>query len=158
MRKQNSTMENFSKFRIAKIINLLTMLVLLSGCNNLSEGLQRRKFEFLYKMNNFASIFADYTGGLYYFNELDFYERRMRKLYEDVNKMKAVDGYGYSRVLKENFLNILDDNIKAAVSLKQKSIEPNEDIRKEYEVIVMNEKVNDYLTALNDEISKVGKE
>jgi hypothetical protein len=151
-------MKIFKRSKMGKIIYLLTLLLVLSSCNQLSQGLQRRKFEFLYKLNNYATIFADYTNGIYYFNELNFYERRMKKLYEDINRVEPVEGYGYSRVLKENFLTTIDGNINTALSLKQKSLQPTDNIRKEYDVIIMNEKVDNFINMLNDEISKVGKE
>ncbi len=151
-------MKIFSKCIYKKIFCLICFLILTSGCNQYSEGLQRRKFEFLYKMNNYSALFSEYTNGLTYNKDSDFYDGRMKKLYEDVNKMETIDKWGTSRILKENFLKAIDDNIYSLKELKKKNLPAEENIRKEYEVIVMNERADNFLKELNDEIIKVGKE
>ena len=43
-----------------KIILFSTILLFFVSCTDLSEGQRRRKLEFLYKLNNEASILRDY--------------------------------------------------------------------------------------------------
>ncbi|MBK8983203.1 MAG: hypothetical protein IPM38_13000 [Ignavibacteria bacterium] len=138
-------------FTIYSIINL-------TGCNEISQGLQRQKFEFLYRMNTDATLLKDYTNGIQKYEDLDFYEIKLNRMYADIFKMKTIEGYSESRLLKENLMNIVEDNINSVKELKRKQYPPGEIIRHEYEVIVMKEKTADFLERINDEIIKVGKE
>lgn len=129
----------------------------LSGCNQYSEGLQRKKFEFLYKLSNYTALLREYTYGINYFSDLDFYENRIKKVYEDVNKMKTIDEWGTSRLLKEKFLSTTDDNLNSVNTLRKKMLPSAESIKKEYDVILMNERVEIFNNELDEEISKAGK-
>jgi len=151
-------MNIFRKNSILNILYIFLLLSALSSCGNISEGLQRRKFEFLYKMNNYAALLRGFTSDVTYFQDLEFFEARMIQYYQDVNKMGTVDGYGTSRVLKERFLETIDANVATSVSIRKKNFVPGYNIRKEFEVIVMNERIDKLTEELNDEISKVGKE
>ncbi|MDQ3020872.1 MAG: hypothetical protein M3R36_09920 [Bacteroidota bacterium] len=151
-------MKIFKKLSSGKIFFLIYILSLLPGCNEISQGLQRRKFEFLYKLNNYASIFREYTNEISSFKDIEFYQGRMKKLYEDINNVKPVEGYGQSRVLKDNFLTAIDENINTINSFQKKSFQPDSHIRKEYDIIIMNERADNFIKELNDEISKIGKE
>jgi len=149
--------------KIPFAIFCLAMLKLISifnlqGCNEISEGLQRRQFEFLYKLNNYATMFREYTGSVNYYKDLDFYENRMKNLFEDVNRMQTVDNYGTSRVLKEKFLSLIDSNINTVNSFKMKMLLSNQYIRKEYDIIIINERADGFIEEVNDEIVRVGKE
>lgn len=134
------------------------MSLLVMSCNEMSQGLQRKKFEFLYKLNNYAALFNGYTTDLHYFEDCSYYKDRANRLYEDINKMSTIEGYGTSRVLKEEFMITIELNIQSTDSLMKRSFQPKDNISKEYDVIIMNERVDNFITALNDEISKVGKE
>src|SRR5580765_3912224 len=107
-------MKIFREIFLSKYLNVCFLLMLISGCNQLSEGLQRKKFEFLYKLNNYGALFSEYTNDVSYFKDLDFYTERMKKFYTEVNSFQTVDGYGTSRVLKENLMTTIDDNINTA--------------------------------------------
>lgn len=158
MQKLNWIMQ-ISKINISRrLFTVLLFIFLLNGCNQLSEGLQRKKFEFLYKLNNYASLINEYTNSITYYSDIDFYEGRMKKHYEDVNRMETVEGWGHSRVLKENLLTTIDLNLKTLETFKQKMLPLSQDIRKEYDIIVVKERSTHYLDALEDEIAKVGKE
>jgi len=82
----------------------------------------------------------------------------MKILYPDVNKMEAIKDWGESRVLKEKFLKTIDDNLRTVSNFKQKQFPVGEKIKQEYDVIVMNERVDYFMKELNDAISVVGKE
>lgn len=147
----------------AFVINLtilISILLNLSGCEKISQGTQRLKFEFLYKMNNYATLFREYTGSINYYSDLDPYIERMNKLYGDVNNMVDIGGYGTSRTLKESFLTAIDMNINSAKALKQKSEDSTStvSIRKDYEVIIMDERIDKFIDELNEAIVEVGKE
>jgi hypothetical protein len=137
---------------------LLILFAFIISCNDISEGLQRHKFEYLYKLNNYAVLLREFTNNIIYFKDLGIYKVKLEKLYEDINKIKTVDGWGTSRVLKEKFLTLIEENTGTADTLSKKNIPSDKNIRKEYDVIIMHERVDKYITELNDEISKTGKE
>ena len=148
-----------SKYRIFfAVIFIINSILNITGCNEISQGLQREKFEFLYRMNTDATLLKDYTNGVQKYEDLDFYERNLSRMYTDILKMKTIEEYSESRALKENLLNIIEENINSVKSLKRKQYPPGEIIRQEYDVIVMKERTIDLLDRLNDEIVKVGRE
>lgn len=151
-------MKIFRELHSEKIICTVLLISILTGCDQISQGLQRKKFEFLYKMNNYSTLFREYTNGINLFNDIEFYDGRMKILYEDIAKVETVEGYGASRILKENFLTAIDENIKTINSFRQKSLKPTDNIKKEYDIIIMNERADKFIKELNEEISKVGKE
>ncbi|MBK8553239.1 MAG: hypothetical protein IPL53_20135 [Ignavibacteria bacterium] len=134
------------------------LLTVISGCDKISSGMQRKQFEFLYKMNNYSSLFREYTGGISYYSDLDFYENRMVKLHEDVSKMEAVPGYDVSEDLKAKLLITINENISSVNTIKQKQRPVTENIREEFDVRMMNERVDEFIEELNLEITKVGKQ
>lgn len=109
-------------------------------------------------MNNYAALLRGFTNDVAYYKDLEFFEARMKQYYQDVNNMGTIDGYGTSGVLKEKFLETIDANIDNAIAVQKKNFAPDFDIRKEYEVIVMNERIDKLTEDLNTEISKVGRE
>lgn len=157
MQSPDLIMKNSRDVMVMSFI-LLIAVFLLSGCSEISQGLQRQKFEFLYKMNNYSSLFREYTGGITYPGDLDLYQNRMRKMFEDINSMKTVSGYEASLKLKENFLTAIDENMKAADKLKQEKYPEKENIRNDYIIMEMNDRTDNFIKDLNDEISRVGKE
>ncbi|MBK8984389.1 MAG: hypothetical protein IPM38_19225 [Ignavibacteria bacterium] len=135
-----------SKYRIFfAVIFIINSILNITGCNEISQGLQREKFEFLYRMNNDATLLKDYTNGIQKYEDLDFYERNLSRMYTDILKMKTIEEYSESRALKENLLNIIEENINSVKSLKRKQYPPGEIIRQEYDVIVMKERTIDFL-------------
>ena len=151
-------MKIFKRIIYPVIVTLTIQILINSGCSEISQGLQRKKFEFLYKMNNYASLFREFTGGISYPEDLDFYETRMNKMYEDVSKIEEIEGYKVSGQLKDRFLIVIQENIRTADIIRQKKLPPKENIRNEYEVNIMNGRTDNFIKDLNDEISKVGKE
>lgn len=158
MQRLNWIMRIFKRSVIEKIFCLIFLFTVISGCDKISSGMQRRQFEYLYKMNNYASLFREYTGGISYYSDLDFYENRMVKLHEDVSKMEAVTGYEASEDLKTKLLITINENLSTVNVIKQKQLPLTENIRNEFDVRMMNERVDDFIEELNNEISRVGRE
>jgi hypothetical protein len=143
---------------IMLFIMLLLSVSILNGCDEISHGQQRRKFEFLYKTNNFAAVFREYTNDIVKFSDLQLYETRMNKLYEDVNKFETVKGWTKSDAIKEDFLNSIDKSLNAVRSMKMKQSLYREFIKDEHEVILMRETAEDFLENVENEITVVGRE
>ena len=143
---------------IMLFIMLLLSVSILNGCDEISHGQQRRKFEFLYKTNYFAAVFREYTNDIVKFSDLQLYETRMNKLYEDVNKFETVKGWTKSDAIKEEFLNSIDKNLNAVRSMKMKQSLYREFIKDEHEVIAMRETAEDFLDNVENEITVVGRE
>ncbi|MEO8447451.1 MAG: hypothetical protein ABI528_08145 [bacterium] len=146
-----------------KLFNKLLLSVLLfaivGGCNQkISQGLQRKKFEFLYKMSNYSSLFREYAGSIIYPHDIDFYENRMKKVAGDVSEMKSIEEWPVSGSLKEEFLAAVQSNSVSIGKLRLKDLPDSLDIRKEYEVMLINGQVDKFIKSLDDEISVVGKE
>lgn len=132
--------------------------MLFINCNQISTGLQRKKFEYLYKLNTYASLYREYTHGVTYFGDLEFYEGRIKKLYNDVNNMETLNGWGTSRILKETLMKTVEENLENIEILKKRKFPMSENIRKEYDVIIMNERADNFMNELQNEISKAGRE
>ena len=139
------------------ILSLLSVSII-CGCDEISHGQQRRKFEFLYKTNNFAAVFREYTSDIVNFSDLQLYETRMNRLYSDVNKFETVKGWTKSDAIKEEFLNSIDKNLNAVRSMKMKQSLYREFIKDEHEVIAMRETAEDFLDNVENEITVVGRE
>ncbi|MBX7043395.1 MAG: hypothetical protein K1X85_10890 [Ignavibacteria bacterium] len=137
---------------------LLITLFCISACQDISHGLQRRKFEYLYKLNNFGTIFREYTGDVVYYRDLELYRTRLGKLYADVNGFETVPGYEKSFALKESFLDAIETNTTAVTNMLMKQGVYGANIRNEIEVIRMREISSEFLKEVDDEIVKVGKE
>ncbi len=146
-------------FRLFEIlIVFLAFAMSLNSCEEISHGQQRRKFEFLYKMNNFGTIFREYTNDVVKFSDLQLYETRMNKLYADVNNFETVEGWGKSKILKEESLNAIDMNLSKCRAMLQKQAMYREFIKDEYDIILMRETANEFNRKIEDEIIIVGKE
>lgn len=130
----------------------------ITGCNELSQGIQRQKFEFLYRINTEATLLKDYTNGINKTEDLDSFERRLYKFNSELLKINTIDGYEESKQIKQNLITLVEDNITSVNTLKMKQYPPGQNIRQEYEVLIMKEKIVDFLDKLNDEIVKTGKE
>ncbi len=129
-----------------------------SSCDEISHGQQRKKFEFLYKMNNFGTIFREYTNDIVKLSDLQLYETRMNKLYADVNKFETVEGWRKSDALKDEFQEAIDLNLNRCRAMLQKQAMYREYIKDEYDIIMMRETANEFNVKVEDEIIVVGKE
>lgn len=145
--------------RISKILRIAVISALIfASCGEISTGLQRRKFEYLYKLTTYGTIFREYTTDVIYFNDLELYIRRMDKLFEDVNRFETVSGWGRSAFLKEEFLNGISANKNAAVLMLQRQAVFEDQIKNEIEVIRMREVTEGFMKLVEDEIAVVGRE
>jgi len=148
-----------SKFsKLFTILIALEIIFSINGCDKISQGLQRNKFEFLYRMNNDVTLLREYTSGINKAEDLKFFESKLNNLYASVNKMETVKNYGGSDALKEQFLNLIDSDLEAVKILKDKNLPADDVIKDEYEVQIMKDNVNSFIEHLNAEIVKVGKE
>lgn len=137
---------------------LLIMLICISACQDVSHGLQRRKFEYLYKLNNFGTIFREYTGDVVYYKDLELYRTRLEKLYAEVNGFETVPEWEKSFILKESFLKAIEANSTAVTNMLMKQGVYGENVKNEYEVIRMREISSEFLKEVDDEIVRVGRE
>lgn len=148
-----------SEFRnFTAIAFIMISALTITGCNELSQGIQRQKFEFLYRINTEATLLKDYTNGINKTEDLDFFERRLYKFNSELLKINTIDGYEESKQIKQNLITLVEDNIASVNTIKMKQYPPGQNIRQEYEVLIMKEKIVDFLDKLNDEIVKTGKE
>ncbi|HMQ68487.1 MAG TPA: hypothetical protein PKA90_01485 [Ignavibacteria bacterium] len=150
---------NYSGLKIfTPLVIILFLIIEIYGCNKISQGDQRRKFEYLYKMNNYATLFREYTGILNYEKDFEQYKKRMNKLYMDVDAVKIIPSYEPSTVLKTKFLTSIDDNLMIIQNFEHKPGADTISIQNDTKIRIMNENVAIFLDNLNDEISNVGKE
>lgn len=132
--------------------------VTIPSCDEISHGQQRRKFEFLYKFNNFGTIFKEYTNDVTYFKDLDLYSTRLNGLHTDANSAESVKGWQRSDAIREMFLAAVEKNLEDVNVMKQKQAIYAENIRNEYEVVKMRERAMEFLEAVEAEIVSVGRE
>ncbi|HRA99194.1 MAG TPA: hypothetical protein PK294_02035 [Ignavibacteria bacterium] len=151
-------MKHFKFSKLFTILIALEIIFSIYGCDKISQGLQRNKFEFLYRMNNDVTLLREYTSGINKAEDLKFFESKLNNLFASVNKMETVKNYGGSDALKEQFLNLIDSDLEAVKILKDKNLPADDIIKDEYEVQIMKDNVNSFIEHLNAEIVKVGKE
>jgi len=145
--------------------NTLTLLIygsyivsLLVGCGKISQGDQRRKFEFLYKLNNYISLTKEFSSSLFYYKDLPDYIERMIKMKSDVTDIETIKNWSISDSLKQRFIKLLDNNLKSASDLKSKNLNPDDKVKSELDVILIKERVANYTEELYKIIADVGKE
>ena len=142
-----------------KITIFIILLLLFFSCNELSNGQKRRKLEFLYKLNNEASILRDYTYRIFSYKDLDFYKGRLESSEKSVNNIEPVANWEKSNELKSLFLEKIKENTEITESLikdKEKFLE--KDIVGEKRVIGMKMIMNNFVDYVYKEISVVDKE
>ena len=90
---------------------------LLAGCKEeISSGEKRLKLEFLYKLNNSASIVRDYTIGVTNYRNLSLYNSRVSKYPGTMNRINAPS-------LLNKIVKLPPDKIKKVMSLLNKVID-----------------------------------
>jgi len=142
-----------------KITIFIILLLFFFSCNELSTGHKRRKLEFLYKLNNEASILRDYTYRIFSYKDLDFYKGRLESSEKSVNNIEPVANWEKSNELKSLFLEKIKENTEITESLikdKEKFLE--KDIVGEKRVIGMKMIMNNFVDYVYKEISVVDKE
>jgi len=142
-----------------KIILFSTILLFLISCNDLSEGQKRRKFEFLYKLNNEASILRDYTYRIHSYEDLEFYKGRLEKSEEATKEIDLVKNWNRSDKMRELFLMKIKENKETTDSLiKDEEKIIDEEFLQNKKVIGMKMKMDDFVDYIYKEISIVDKE
>jgi len=142
-----------------KIILFITILLFFVSCTDLSEGQRRRKLEFLYKLNNEASILRDYTYRIHSYEDLEFYIGRLEKSEEATMEMDLVKNWNRSDQLRELFLTKIKENIETTDSLiKDEEKLNDEEFTNNKKVIGMKMKMDDFVDYIYKEISVVDKE
>ena len=142
-----------------KIILLTTFLLFLINCNDLSEGQKRRKLEFLYKLNNEASILREYTYRIHSYEDLDFYKGRLDKSEEAAKEIDLVKNWNRSDELREVFLIKIKENKETTDSLiKDEEKINDEEFPDNKTVIEMKMKMDDFVDFIYKEISIIDKE
>ena len=142
-----------------KITIFIILLLFFFSCNELSTGQKRRKLEFLYKLNNEASILRDYTYRIFSYKDLDFYKGRLESSEKSVNNIDPVVNWEKSNELKSLFLKKIKENTEITESLikdKEKLLE--KDIAGEKRVIRMKMIMNNFVDYVYEEISAIDKE
>ncbi len=137
---------------------LIFTMSVLTSCDEISHGQQRRKFEFLYKMSNLATVFREYTFDVIYFKDLDLYEVRMNKLRNDVSNSQSVPGWEKSDHIKDEFLRLINENLELTTKLRMRQAVLLEFIKDEHEVVSMQDNTRDFLESVNETIVEVGRE
>ncbi len=142
-----------------KITLFILLFVFSYGCNELSTGQKRRKLEFLYKLNNEASVLRDYTFRIFSYEDLEFYKGRLENTEKSVKNIETVSEWGKSNELKSLFLDKIKELKKITKSLiedKEKLLEKN--ISGERRVIGMKMIMDNFVKYVYKEISVVDKE
>lgn len=129
------------------------------SCNELSTGEKRRKLEFLYKLNNEASVLRDYTYRIFSYDDLNFYKGRLESSEESVKNIAPVANWEKSNELKSLFLEKIKENKSITESMiKDKDKLFEKDIAGEKRVIGMKLIMDNFVDYLYRETSIVDKE
>ena len=129
------------------------------SCNELSIGQKRRKLEFLYKLNNEASVLRDYTYRIFSYDDLNFYKGRLESSEKSAKSIEVVANWEKSNKLKSLYLEKIKENTVIAESLiKDKEMLVDKDIAGEKRVIGMKMIMDSFVDYVYKEISVVDKE
>lgn len=151
-------MLNFNLRRLTLLIYSSYFILSAVNCNKISQGDQRRKFEFLYRLSNYAALTKELSVSLYYYKDITVYQEKFINIRNDIEKMTTIQNWDVSLVLKNEFIELLDDDIKNFSDLKSKNQKPDFVIKDEFEVILIKERITIFIDNLNGIISDVGKE
>lgn len=151
-------MLNFNLRRLTLLIYSSYLILSAVNCNKISQGDQRRKFEFLYRLSNYAALTKELSVSLYYYKDITVYQEKFINIRNDIEKMTTIQNWDVSLVLKNEFIELLDDDIKNFSDLKSKNQKPDFVISDEFEVILIKERITIFIDNLNGIISDVGKE
>ena len=151
-------MKNFKLKHLSLLIYVTCICLTMINCNKISQGEQRRKFEFLYGLSNHASLTKELSTSLYYYKYRTVDDEKLINIRNDIEKIKTMPNWDVSLILKNEFLEILNDDIKDFADLKSKNLKPDFVIHGEFEVTLINERIIIFIDNLNRIISDVGKE
>lgn len=142
-----------------KLILLLTIFLFFVSCNDLSEGQKRRKLEFLYKLNNEASILRDYTYRIHSYKDLDFYKGRLEQSERATMEIDLVENWKKSSELRKLFLLKIGENKATTDSLiKEEGMTDDKELASNKRVVEMKRKLDDFVDNIYKETSIVDRE
>lgn len=151
-------MKTFRLSRLTLLIYISYFIAVSLNCNKISQGEQRRKFEFLYRMSNYVSLANEYSVSLVYFKDLSVFKVRMNKMKSDIEQTATLKNWSKSDELKEKLIIILGKNIASSEIVENMSLKSEERIDNEYEVILIKERMQNFSEELYSVITEVGKE
>lgn len=151
-------MKTFRLKRLTLLIYAAYCVTAALNCNKISQGEQRRKFEFLYRMSNYAALANEYSVSLIYFKDIHVFKERMNKMKSDIEITATVKSWSKSESLKQKFIVIIGKSITSAEAVESINHKPDDRIDNEYEVILIKERIQDFSEELYGIISEVGKE
>lgn len=151
-------MKTFRLKHLTLLIYTVYCIAVSLNCNKISQGEQRRKFEFLYRMSNYVSLANEYSVTLVYFKDLPAFKVRMNKMKSDIEQTSTVKSWSKSESLKEKLIVILGKSITSSEAVENLNLKPDERIDNEYEVILIRERMQNFSEELYSIITEVGKE
>lgn len=151
-------MKIFKLNHLTPLIYVTCICLTIVNCNKISQGEQRRKFEFLYGLSNHAALTKELSVSLYYYKDIAVYEEKFINIRNDIEKVKTMPNWDVSLILKNEFLEILNDDIKDFSDLKRKNLKPDFVINDEFEITLIKQRITIFIDNLNGIISDVGKE
>lgn len=134
------------------------VLAAVCGCG-LSQGLQRTKLEFTYKIKNQASLLNEFSYEIPNYSRLELYKDRVNKMQNDMNGINTIQEWERSKTIKDEFVNLLKINRAITDSLLSSySKEDSVKLSDNPSVRTMQENTGRYLEFIDKEISAVEKE
>jgi len=147
------------KFKLLTLLMYISCTVFITvNCNKISQGEQRRKFEFLYKINNQITVINEYTKSIAYFKNLGYLINGFIKFRNDISEISPVQNWDKSLLIKNELINLIDSNVTTITDLQKKNLSPDTDIRNESEVLLIDKRISDFTEELSVTIIEVGKE
>lgn len=151
-------MKIFKRTRLSLLIYVSSLCLLNVYCNEISQGDQRRKFEFLYKMNNYSSLVKEISNELVYYKNLSFFESKITIIKDEINRMEVLKNWDQSSAIKYDFIRLLDEDLISVYELKKLELDPDSNIRNELDVVRINDRIKFFNESLSILIVEVGKE
>ena len=97
------------------LLPAFSLFFFLTGCKEeISSGDKRLKLEFLYKLNNSASIIRDYTAGVTDYRNLSLYEGRVSSVERMIETAEAPAGWTEGQDLKKDLQEVIRNNKQSA--------------------------------------------
>lgn len=146
-------------FKYLTLLMYVSYLCLLNvNCSEISQGDQRKKFEFLYKVSNHSSLIREISNELIYYKNLTFFENKITNLNDEIKRIEVIKNWEQSKVIKQDLIRILDEDIVSVYELTKLELAPDANIRNESEVQKINERIDKFSEELSKTIVQVGKE
>ncbi|HMS65220.1 MAG TPA: hypothetical protein PKD83_08215 [Ignavibacteria bacterium] len=151
-------METFKLYRLTLLIYAGYAMFFNVNCNEISQGDQRRKLEFLYRYSNYSAVLKEFSNAVTYDKDLDIFEKKISNLKDEIIKSEPVKNWSKSIEIKENLLTIISDDMRLVSQLKKKNLSPDENIWNQDEIEMINKRISAFIEELSITIVQVGKE